>query len=127
MQALRQNIKRYHLKFQLPIFNSTLDYQLFCGQKILTAYFSSASILSALKMSFQTQFDPSQQGQYQQDGGNGMAQGPPPQAMQQGQQQMQPQQGQDGGSPAPFAQQGGPGGAEGSGGSVTGDAKTTLW
>lgn len=79
-------------------------------------------------MSFQQQFDPSQQGQYAPDGGNGMSQGPP----QQQQQQQQPmpsqqQQGQEGGSPAPFAQQGGPGGPEGSGGSVTGDAKTTLW
>jgi hypothetical protein len=39
-------------------------------------------------------------------------------------QQMQQQGGQEGGSPAPFAQQGG---VEGSTGSVSGDAKTTLW
>jgi hypothetical protein len=45
-------------------------------------------------------------------------------------QQQQPQglqqqpQGQEGGSPAPFTQQPG---VEGSAGSVTGDAKTTLW
>ncbi|KAF8866507.1 RNA-binding domain-containing protein [Acephala macrosclerotiorum] len=37
---------------------------------------------------------------------------------------MQQQTGQEGGSPAPFAQQGG---VEGAGGSVSGDAKTTLW
>jgi RNA recognition motif-containing protein len=37
---------------------------------------------------------------------------------------MQQQGGQEGGSPAPFAQQGG---VEGSTGSVSGDAKTTLW
>lgn len=80
-------------------------------------------------MSFNQQFDPSQQGQYAPDGGNGMSQGPPQQQqqMQQGPPQMQQQQGQEGGSPAPFAQQGGAGGPEGSGGSVTGDAKTTLW
>ena len=76
-------------------------------------------------MSFQQQFDPSQQGQYAPDGGNGMTQGPSPQSMQQGPPLIQ-QQGQEGGSPAPFAQQGA-GGVEGSGGSVAGDAKTTLW
>ncbi|KAH8657589.1 hypothetical protein BGZ60DRAFT_134403 [Tricladium varicosporioides] len=74
------------------------------------------------------QYDPNQQGQFQQDSnGNGMQQGPPPpQGMaQQPQQPLQQQQpGQEGGSPAPFAQQGG---VEGSSGSVTGDAKTTLW
>lgn len=71
----------------------------------------------------QQQFDPSQQAQFAPEGnGNGMQQGPPPQQAPQGMQQ--PQQGQEGGSPAPFAQQGG---VEGSGGSVTGDAKTTLW
>jgi len=75
----------------------------------------------------QQQFDPSQQGQFAPDGnGNGMQQGgPPPQGMpQQPPQGMQQQQGQEGGSPAPFAQQGG---VEGNGGSVSGDAKTTLW
>jgi hypothetical protein len=73
------------------------------------------------------QYDPNQQGQFQQDQGNGMTQQgpPPPQGLpQQPQQNMQQQPGQDGGSPAPFAQQGG---VEGSSGSVTGDAKTTLW
>lgn len=74
-------------------------------------------------------YDPNQQNQFQQEQGNGMAQQgpPPPQGLpQQPQQNMQQQQqpGQDGGSPAPFAQQGG---VEGSSGSVTGDAKTTLW
>jgi hypothetical protein len=78
------------------------------------------------------QYDPNQQaGQFPpENNGNGMQQQGPPQGMQQ-QQQQQPQQGmqqqqagQDGGSPAPFAQQGG---VEGSAGSVTGDAKTTLW
>ncbi|KAG9248523.1 hypothetical protein BJ878DRAFT_433150, partial [Calycina marina] len=80
-------------------------------------------------MSFQQQFDPSQQGQYAPDGGNGMSQGPPQQQqqMQQGPPQPQQQQGQEGGSPAPFAQQGGAGGPEGSGGSAAGDVKTTLW
>jgi len=77
-------------------------------------------------MSFQQQYDPSQQqqqqGQFAPEGNNGMNQGPG-QVMQQQQPQM-PQQGQDGGSPAPFAQQGG---VEGSSGSVSGDAKTTLW
>jgi len=48
-------------------------------------------------------------------------QGPPQGMAPQGQQM---QQGQEGGSPAPFAQQGG---VEGSSGSVSGDAKTTLW
>lgn len=77
------------------------------------------------------QYDPNQQGQFQQENnGNGMQQqGPPPpqglpQQQQPGQPPMQQQPGQDGGSPAPFAQQGG---VEGSSGSVTGDAKTTLW
>ncbi|KAG9237621.1 hypothetical protein BJ875DRAFT_137162 [Amylocarpus encephaloides] len=73
------------------------------------------------------QYDPNQQGQFPQDNGNGLSQqGPPPQGLPQQPQQMQQQQqpGQDGGSPAPFAQQGG---VEGSSGSVTGDAKTTLW
>lgn len=73
-------------------------------------------------MSFQ--YDPSQQGQFQQENnGNGMQQGQPPQGLPQ-QPAMQQQGGQEGGSPAPFAQQGG---VEGSSGSVTGDAKTTLW
>jgi hypothetical protein len=75
----------------------------------------------------QAQFDPNQQGQFAPDGnGNGMQQGPPPQGMPQQPPQgmQQSQQGQEGGSPAPFAQQGG---VEGSAGSVTGDAKTTLW
>lgn len=72
------------------------------------------------------QYDPNQQGQFQ-DGSNGM-QGPP-QGMPPQQQQQQPMQGmqgmqQDGGSPAPFQQQGG---IEGSSGSVSGEAKTTLW
>ncbi|CAG8974158.1 hypothetical protein HYALB_00002797 [Hymenoscyphus albidus] len=76
------------------------------------------------------QYDPNQQGQFQQENnGNGMQQQgpPPPQGLPQqqpGQPLMQQQPGQDGGSPAPFAQQGG---VEGSSGSVTGDAKTTLW
>ncbi|CAG8953521.1 hypothetical protein HYFRA_00009978 [Hymenoscyphus fraxineus] len=76
------------------------------------------------------QYDPNQQGQFQQENnGNGMQQQgpPPPQGLPQqqpGQPPMQQQPGQDGGSPAPFAQQGG---VEGSSGSVTGDAKTTLW
>ncbi|KAL3423731.1 RNA recognition domain-containing protein [Phlyctema vagabunda] len=65
-------------------------------------------------------FDPSQQGQF--DNSNGGMQGPP-QPMQQGQAPGMAQ-GQEGGSPAPFAQQGG---VEGSSGSVSGDAKTTLW
>ncbi|PQE20055.1 mRNA binding post-transcriptional regulator protein [Rutstroemia sp. NJR-2017a BVV2] len=76
------------------------------------------------KMSFAQQFDPSQQGGYEQNNGNGAMQPPqglPPQ--QQPPQGMQP--GQEGGSPAPFAQQGT--GVEGSAGSVAGDAKTTLW
>lgn len=71
-------------------------------------------------MAYQQQqsFDPNQQ-QFAPDGnGNGMQQGPPSQAAQ------GMQQGPEGGSPAPFAQQGG---VEGSSGSVTGDAKTTLW
>jgi hypothetical protein len=70
------------------------------------------------------QYDPNQQGQFaQENNGNGIQQqqGPPPsQGMQQPQQPMQGQPGQEGGSPAPFAQ-------DGSGGSVSGDAKTTLW
>lgn len=78
-------------------------------------------------MSF-ANFDPSQQGQFsaENNSNGGMPQGPP-QGLQQPQQPQglqQPQVGQDGGSPAPFAQQGG---VEGSAGSVTGDAKTTLW
>lgn len=71
----------------------------------------------------QQQFDPTQQGQFSENGAMG---GPPPQGMQPQQPQQgmqQQQQGPEGGSPAPFAQQGG---VEGSG-SVTGDAKTTLW
>ncbi|KUJ22581.1 RNA-binding domain-containing protein [Mollisia scopiformis] len=73
-------------------------------------------------MSFQ--YDPNQQGQFQENNGNGMNQ---QQGQPQGmapQQPMQQQPGQEGGSPAPFAQQGG---VEGAGGSVSGDAKTTLW
>jgi hypothetical protein len=74
------------------------------------------------------QYDPSQQqGQFsQENNGNGMQQpGPPNQGMAPPPgQQMQQQGGQEGGSPAPFAQQGG---VEGSTGSVSGDAKTTLW
>ena len=73
------------------------------------------------------QYDPSQQqGQFsQENNGNGMQQpGPPNQGMAPPGQQMQQQGGQEGGSPAPFAQQGG---VEGSTGSVSGDAKTTLW
>ncbi|CZR50872.1 probable negative growth regulatory protein NGR1 [Phialocephala subalpina] len=74
-------------------------------------------------MSFQ--YDPNQQGQFQENNGNGMQQQQgPPQGMAPPQQQMQQQPGQEGGSPAPFAQQGG---VEGAGGSVSGDAKTTLW
>jgi hypothetical protein len=81
----------------------------------------SSSLHNICKMAYNQQqqgFDPNQQ-QFAPEG-NGM-QGPPPpqQGMQQG-----GQQGQEGGSPAPFAQQGG---VEGSAGSVTGDAKTTLW
>jgi hypothetical protein len=68
------------------------------------------------------QYDQNQQGQFPPENGNGMQQGAPPQGMPQ--QQMQQQGGQEGGSPAPFAQQGG---VDGSSGSVTGDAKTTLW
>lgn len=64
------------------------------------------------------QYDPNQQGQFPPEN-NGQA----PQGLQQQQHQPQ-QQGQEGGSPAPFAQQGG---VDGSAGSVTGDAKTTLW
>ncbi|PBP27137.1 RNA-binding protein [Diplocarpon rosae] len=75
------------------------------------------------------QYDPNQQqAQFQQEnnGTNGMQQQgpPPPQGMVPPQQTMQ-QGGQEGGSPAPFAQQGG--NPDGSGGSVSGDAKTTLW
>ncbi|TVY46364.1 hypothetical protein LOCC1_G004195 [Lachnellula occidentalis] len=73
------------------------------------------------------QYDPNQQGQFPQEN-NGQAmqqQGPPPpQGLpQQAQQPLQQQPGQDGSSPAPFAQQGG---VDGSGGSASGDAKTTL-
>jgi hypothetical protein len=73
----------------------------------------------------QQQFDPSQQAQFATENNGNMQQGPPPQGLvpQQQPQGLQQQQGQEGGSPAPFAQQGG---VEGSG-SVTGDAKTTLW
>lgn len=73
----------------------------------------------------QQQFDPNQQGQFAPENGSMQQGGPPPQGMapQQQQQGMPQQQVQEGGSPAPFAQQGG---VEGSG-SVTGDAKTTLW
>ncbi|KAM3089071.1 hypothetical protein ACMFMG_000689 [Clarireedia jacksonii] len=75
-------------------------------------------------MSFAPQFDPSQQGGYEQNNGNGAMQ--PPQGLPPQQQQPQVMQpGQEGGSPAPFAQQGA--GVEGSAGSVAGDAKTTLW
>jgi len=63
-------------------------------------------------MSFQ--FDPNQQGQFQPES-NGQA----PQGMQQQQQPLQ--QNQDGGPDASFAQQGD------NSGSVSGDAKTTLW
>ncbi|KAE9381554.1 RNA-binding domain-containing protein [Stipitochalara longipes BDJ] len=75
------------------------------------------------------QYDPSQQqGQFSQEnnGNGGMQQpGPPNQGMAPPPgQQMQQQGGQESGSPAPFAQQGG---VEGSTGSVSGDAKTTLW
>ncbi|RDW63925.1 RNA-binding-containing protein [Coleophoma crateriformis] len=65
-------------------------------------------------------FDPAQQGQFE-NGNGAMA---PPQGMPQGNQAPGLSQGQEGGSPAPFAQQGG---VEGSSGSVSGDAKTTLW
>lgn len=74
----------------------------------------------------QQQFDPSQQGQFAPENGSMPQGGAPPQGMAPQQPQpgmQQQQQGQEGSSPAPFAQQGGP---EGSG-SVTGDAKTTLW
>lgn len=72
-------------------------------------------------MSFQQQapYDPAQQG-YEQNNGNGAM--PPPMQQQQQQQGGMPA---EAGSPAPFAQQGA--GVEGSSGSVTGDAKTTLW
>lgn len=76
-------------------------------------------------MSFQ--YDPNQQqGQFDQNNGNnGMNQQQgPPQGMPPQQPMQQQQPGQEGGSPAPFAQQGG---VEGAGGSVSGDAKTTLW
>lgn len=74
----------------------------------------------------QQSFDPNQGGQFNPENG-GLQQGGPPQGMTPQQQQQQqggmpPQQQQEGGSPAPFAQQG----PEGSG-SVSGDAKTTLW
>lgn len=78
-------------------------------------------------MAFQQPFDPSQQVPFSAEGNNG---GLPQSAAQPGLPQQAPQgiqppaQGQEGGSPAPFAQQPG---AEGSSGSVTGDAKTTLW
>lgn len=71
------------------------------------------------------QYDPNQQGQFaQENNGNGMQQQGPPQGMQPPQQPPMQQGGQEGGSPAPFAQQGG---IEGQSGSVSGDAKTTLW
>ncbi|KAA8576680.1 hypothetical protein EYC84_006759 [Monilinia fructicola] len=74
-------------------------------------------------MSFQQQnYDPAQQGGYEQNNGNGAM---PPPAMQQQQQQQGGIPAGDSGSPAPFAQQGA--GVEGSSGSVAGDAKTTLW
>jgi hypothetical protein len=79
----------------------------------------------AFQQQGQQQFDPNQGGQFAPENA-GMQQGGPPQGMppQQPQQGGMPQQQQqDGGSPAPFAQQGGVDG----GGSVTGDAKTTLW
>ncbi|KAG0650635.1 putative RNA-binding [Hyphodiscus hymeniophilus] len=73
----------------------------------------------------QQSFDPNQGQQFNPENG-GMQQGGPPQGMAPQQQQQQvgmpPQQQQESGSPAPFAQQG----PEGSG-SVSGDAKTTLW
>jgi hypothetical protein len=78
-------------------------------------------------MAYQQQFDPTQQPQFPAEGNNGgLPQGAPQQGLpQQPPQGIQPPaQGQEGGSPAPFAQQPG---AEGSSGSVTGDAKTTLW
>lgn len=65
-------------------------------------------------------FDPSQQGQF--DNSNGGMQ--PPQGIQQQPPAPGLNQGPESGSPAPFAQQGG---VEGSAGSVSGDAKTTLW
>ncbi|KAI9640904.1 hypothetical protein NHQ30_010745 [Ciborinia camelliae] len=72
-------------------------------------------------MSFQQQaYDPAQQS-YENNGNGAM----PPPPMQQQQQQQGGMPAGDGGSPAPFAQQGA--GVEGSSGSVTGDAKTTLW
>lgn len=73
----------------------------------------------------QPQFDPNQ-GQFAPENGGMQQGGGPPQGMPPQQQQqggMPPHQQQDDGSPAPFA---GQGGVEGSG-SVTGDAKTTLW
>lgn len=78
----------------------------------------------AFQQQGQQQFDPNQGGQFAPENGGMQQGGGPPQAMA----QQQPQQGmvqqqQESGSPAPFAQQGG---VEGSG-SVSGDAKTTLW
>lgn len=78
-------------------------------------------------MAYQQQFDPSQQAQFPAEGNNGgLPQGAPQQGLpaQPPQGIQPPAQGQEGGSPAPFAQQPG---AEGSSGSVAGDAKTTLW
>ncbi|RAL63213.1 hypothetical protein DID88_004291 [Monilinia fructigena] len=75
-------------------------------------------------MSFQQQnYDPAQQGGYEQNNGNGAM--PPLQPCNNKQQQQGGIPAGDGGSPAPFAQQGA--GVEGSSGSVAGDAKTTLW
>jgi RNA recognition motif-containing protein len=78
-------------------------------------------------MSFPS-FDPSQQGQFAENNGNGsLSQNQPGGMPQQAQGMQQPQgmqqSGVDGGSPTPFAQQGG---VEGSAGSTNGE-KTTLW
>ena len=80
----------------------------------------------AFQQQGQQQFDPNQGNQFAPENGGMQQGGGPPQGMQTQQPQqggMPPQQQQEGGSPAPFAQQGG---VEGSG-SVSGDAKTTLW
>lgn len=68
-------------------------------------------------------FDPSQQGPFPQDANNGLHQEGAPQGIPPQQQPIQKCV-QETSSPAPYAQQGG---MDGSGGSVTGDAKTTLW
>jgi hypothetical protein len=73
-------------------------------------------------MSFQ--YDSNSQAQFNENGNGGIPQGPQGIVQQQPPQGLQQQQQQETGSPAPFAQQGG---VEGSSGSVTGDAKTTLW